>query len=112
MERNQTFSISSYSAGKGDCVAASNPSKSFGDIMDSAVRSNGGQNFWIYDAVHNNCQDMILSFLRAGGVLTDSLRQFVKQDVKSLLPKFVSDVAKKATDIAHGVDRSINGEGK
>jgi hypothetical protein len=110
-ERNQTFEITSASGPKvGECMPIGKFKGKFGEVVNRAVSSNK-LNFWQYDAVNNNCQDMIISLLKAGSVNTSALSKFVKQDVKGLLPDFITKGAKKVTDLAHGFDRLISGDG-
>jgi hypothetical protein len=111
MERNQTFEQTVASGAKvGECENIGKFKGKFGEVINKAVKANK-LNFWQYDATENNCQDMIMSLLRAGGVATPALTKCIKQDVKGLLPDFITRGAKKVTDIAHGVDRLISGEG-
>jgi hypothetical protein len=111
MDRNQTFELKPGQPDKkGDCKPVGKFNGKFGDIFEKAIKANK-ENFFVYDAVNNNCQDMVISVLKAGGVATAELSKFVKQDVKQLLPAFITNGAKKVTDLAHGVDVLINGEG-
>jgi hypothetical protein len=113
MERNEVFHIKEgYKDDDGECVDVKSPSHKFGEIINKCVANNGDENFWHYDAIQNNCQDFIISFLNACGVNDPDIQKFVKQDVSQLLPNFVKKVVRKVTDVAHGVDKVINGEGQ
>jgi hypothetical protein len=68
-----------------------------------------------YDAAKNNCQIAAEQFLRSNGLLTASASSFIKQDIQkviSKLPWYAQWLAKKATDTAHLVDKTVHGNGK
>jgi hypothetical protein len=112
MDRNEVFSlVISSERPKGESVTVASPKKKFGEVINDAVKSNK-LNFFHYDAILNNCQDAVISILRAGGVLTPAISTFVKQDVKALVPSFIGKAAKWVTDKAHGFDRLLKGEGE
>lgn len=70
-------------------------------LFDNAQRERGDQ-FWVYDAFSNNCQDFIIALLGSSGLLTQSLVDFIKQDVS----RMVSDIDKRnpiASRIVRGV---------
>jgi len=114
MERNQVFSIGP--APSNPANAECKPAKiskgvRFGEMINRAVKSSK-HNFWIYDSVNNNCQDAMLSILRSAGNSDSGIQSFVKVDASKILPPMFSDAAKKITDVASGVDKVLNGNGK
>ena len=73
-----------------------------------------GPSLWTYSAVHNNCQDYVLSLLSASGLLTQEARTFIKQDIPALfkkLPGYTEAIAKGVTDFAARL-RILLGQGK
>jgi len=115
MERNQVLNVvkatqNDISGQNIESKAVEPPKISIGEIFRKAAGND--PSFYRYHPINNNCQDFVLSILRAGGVLTDKLALFIKQDVKDLVPKFIGDFAAKITDAAHAVDTIIEGEGK
>ena len=114
LERNQVLNLVKASqddlSGKNvEARAVAIPKMSFGEMFKKA--EGGNPSFYRYSAINNNCQDFVLAMLRAGGVLTSNLQTFIKQDVSQLLPRFVSKIADKVTDVAHEVDVVMEGEG-
>jgi hypothetical protein len=49
-----------------------------------------GRDFFKYDAIRNNCQKFIRTFLESNGLLTIPLQNFIEQDVASLFQKYKS----------------------
>ena len=79
----------------------------FGAFMASAAESTPG--FWQYDAVHNNCQDFVMTLLAVNLLSTPELKAFVKQTADELLSPVVATIAKKITDIAGAADVVLHG---
>ena len=85
------------------------------DFVEKTRNYMGNTAFTSYDPVNNNCQDLVISTLRANNLLTPDLQSFIKQDAQSIfskLPAFVSKFAQGVTDVAGRVNRLIEGEGK
>lgn len=73
----------------------------------------GGDKFFTYNAVRNNCQDFLLNILDANKIGDESDRQFIKQDVSGLFEGFgaVEGFISLATSLASIANRLIKGEG-
>ena len=65
-----------------------------------------GNKFFTYSTLNNNCQDFMVSFLKVNGLLSDTLRYFVKQDVKDSFDGMIGlrKALNTATDIAGRFD--------
>ena len=80
----------------------------FGQFMQRAIQLQG-ESFWSYDAIKNNCQNFIMSTLRANGIgLSKQQITFIRQDAFTLVGKspIMSSILKRITDlgaIAHRV---------
>lgn len=115
MERNQVMNV--QRATQNDLTGPNVESKSVAvphmTIKEMFDKASGGKaEFFRYHPTLRNCQTFVKDMLKAGGVLTTSLHSFIVQDVKSLLPKFITDIAEKVTDVAHVADKIIHGDGK
>lgn len=87
----------------------------FNELLQKTKVAMGPAAFSGYNAQTNNCQDFVLQILSANGMLTESLRSFIKQDANAVfakMPSFTQKIAKAATDVAAVVDRVIEGEGE
>jgi hypothetical protein len=72
-----------------------------------------GTSFWVYSSFTNNCQDFLIQFLGANGLLTPSVATFIKQDIQSIareLPTYVRPVANFITNTARRI-RTFFGRG-
>jgi len=119
MERNQTFEINPATDSDlkanlkgGECISSPHPQNTTLNDFIGRVIVKQGKDFWRYDAVTNNCQDMVISVLKESGVLTDSVKKFVKQNTNDLLPGTIGRIAKAITDKAHGFDVLLKGKGR
>jgi hypothetical protein len=73
------------------------------EFIQKTVDKNGMYKFTNYDPFKNNCQAFILMLLEANNSLTPALKNFIYQDVQSLLeriPSFTDKLARFATDSA------------
>jgi hypothetical protein len=89
-------------------------SLTIGQMISKTKEYMGDEKFTSYDPVNNNCQDLVLSFLKANNLSTPDLDKFVKQDAQSIfskLPAFVGKFAQGVTDIAGRFNRLMEGEG-
>lgn len=111
MERNQVLSAST-SVGKVEeqMNFPVNKDITLNDFLEKAHQAQGSE-FFHYSAQTNNCQDFVLLLLSRNGLLTDSIRKFVKQDTAELTKPFFSKVADVITDTAATVDKAIHGQG-
>jgi hypothetical protein len=134
LERNQTFEVSLAKSSDTDRTTVTVPDGVTGDACAriivpagrnislaeamknfevEAKRRNPQLGAWRYAALPqgnipgNNCQDFCVSFLKGIGLLTPSLQNFIKQDVKNLLPENVSKGQQAITDIAGAVSQHL-----
>lgn len=97
------------------------PAMPLGQAMDNFVKEAKSRNPtmgpWRYASMSsdgspsNNCQDMILSWLKGMGALTSEVQTFVKQDIDKLLPAAANDVQQGITDLAGAVKDKLLGKG-
>ncbi len=80
------------------------------DFFDNAIQIQG-TNFWLYDAVTNNCQVFVMNLLAANGLMNDKLAEFIKQDAEKIIDKNVGKLARLVTDLAGVADRIVYGKG-
>jgi hypothetical protein len=83
------------------------------EFIQKTVDKVGKYTFSNYDPFKNNCQAFILMLLEANNSLTPSLKNFIYQDVQTLLeriPSFTDKIARFATDTAARV-QELTGNG-
>lgn len=111
-EKNQVIEITKSSKETdSDCVPASGSGILFGEFFMKAQQS-AGETYFKYDGFTNNCQDFIITCLKANGILTAQLTTFIKQDASKLVPPLLETLGKKVTDLAGAADVLVHGEGK
>lgn len=84
-------------------------------FFGNALKLMGEQSFFQYNAKQNNCQDFVLALLKANGVLTPEIKQFIKQDANALyesLPGWAASVSQFITDTAGKIREWQTGQGK
>jgi hypothetical protein len=104
-------------AGKSEVknVPLSSTVYTIGDMITKTREFMTEEKFTSYDPVSNNCQDLVLSVLKALNLNTPELEKFVKQDAESIfakIPSFVAKFAQGVTDIAGRFNRLTEGEGQ
>jgi hypothetical protein len=65
----------------------------------------------IYDQISSNCQAFISLVLRASGLETPALHNFIVQDASTLLPGYAQKIGRLTTDLAATIDRVLRGSG-
>ena len=73
-----------------------------------------GSNFFSYDAFTNNCQNYIMNFLSANGLLTEDAKNFIYQPVDDMvkkLPSYVKKFASGVTKLGSVVDKGLQAIG-
>lgn len=83
-------------------------------LLDKTRVLMGDGAFSNYNAKTNNCQDFIISILRANSLLNTERQQFIKQDAESVFRKMPSITEKLAnifTDVGAIADVVIEGQG-
>ena len=83
------------------------------EMLDKA-KAAMGENFFLYDAFKNNCQNFIYNLLSNSNLITPAATSFILQPVENLLkdvPFYTPYIARAATDFAGWMNRLIYGEG-
>jgi len=68
-----------------------------------------GPDFFKYDSVRANCQDFVLSVLKANNLNFDE--QFILQEAEKVVPSYLEFFNRKVTDLASAVDVGLYGYG-
>lgn len=87
---------------------------SFNHMIHGAKRILGEDRFYRYDSFKANCQMFVMALLKAIGADSNSVREFVFQDIGELvseMPKYANQVANTITNIAGMADVAMRGEG-
>jgi hypothetical protein len=87
---------------------------SINDLINITRDFMGPERFSNYDVQNENCQVFISAVLEANNLLTPELKDFIEQDVESVLKKFPGaySVISKITDLAGRINRLVEGEGR
>jgi hypothetical protein len=82
------------------------------ELLD-ATEKRMGNNYYLYNAVRNNCQDFLMGILKANNIGDETDYKFIKQDVAELFKGFskTEKVLEFATDVASVFDRLVKGNG-
>jgi len=82
-------------------------------FITDAIYRDGEKKFYEYDAFKNNCQDFIVTLLKANSLDTPTLLNFVKQDVSAIAEKstFLQKLARTVTDLAASASSASTGNG-
>ena len=74
-------------------------------LIDSTQKYMGG-NFLPYDPATQNCQDFILSLLKANNILTEELNSFVKQNTSEIFKQNpnLAKISRKLTDVGAAIN--------
>ena len=66
----------------------------------------GTRKFFTYSSSHNNCQDFVWGLLDANGLGTPALREFIKQDTRSIFKNspYFRRLANSVTDLGAALD--------
>jgi hypothetical protein len=59
----------------------------FGELLNNA-RKKMGKDFFNYHPTNNNCQDWIIALLQGSSMLTNDVKNFIKQDVVDIFTKY------------------------
>jgi hypothetical protein len=117
IEKNEVINITTSFSQSQDIqmliIQPPQPPITLNQMLDSAKNAMG-ENFFLYDAFKNNCQNFIMGLLENSGLMTPTARQFILQPINELikgLPSYTPIVARALTDIAGVANRVIYGEG-
>lgn len=78
-------------------VPLNNKNYTIQQALDNTLKVMGTNNFYSYDGFKNNCQDMIINFLKANGYGNQEVYNFVKQDMGNII-KETPELSKKIMD--------------
>ena len=87
---------------------------SFNHMINGAKRILGDDRFYRYDSFKSNCQMFVIALMKAIGVDSASVREWVFQDISELvkqMPKYVNTFANAITNISGLADVALHGEG-
>lgn len=86
----------------------------FNELLENTRLLMGDSNFSNYNAKTNNCQNFVMSILKANGLLNDQESAFIKQDAYKIFQKLgwmTEKIANVVTDTGALADKVIEGEG-
>jgi len=93
-------------------VAIPEPQVSLREFLANGEAMKPGGDFFKYDPFTNNCQDFVALLLSGNNVYSEEARNFVKQDVSSLisrLPSYTHGVARGITDLGAVANVALEG---
>lgn len=114
VEKNQAINmktVTNYAPDKTDYITVNiSHELTFSQLLENTKQALG-QNYFIYNAQTNNCQDFILNMLRSNNLLTQDATTFIKQDIETLFKKFnnASAVMNTFTNIGTAADILMKG---
>jgi len=113
IEKNAVINVGNYKpSGKTEFrpVLMTTPIK-LGILLKNAESSM--KNYFHYDSFSNNCQVFVYGVLKANGLLTPELTNFIKQDVSKVVAEqhsYLPTIARGITDLGGLADKFIEGE--
>lgn len=112
VEKNETVNFKPFhKEAKEELINVSyDGNKTISDFIRYGAKSDP-KKFWSeYNALSTNCQAWVTMTLRGNNLLSDSLREFINQDMQALvkeLPSYTGSVTKDVTDLASIVNRVL-----
>lgn len=82
------------------------------DLLANTEKSMGVDRFFLYDGLKNNCQNFVISVLKANGMSNPTVDKFVLQDLTQLRDKLPSHVGKAmnaVTDLGARANAAMGG---
>lgn len=118
LEKNEVINITTSFSQSPDIQmlivpAPVNPPLTLNEMLTNA-RVAMGDNFFLYDAFKNNCQNFIYNLLSNSNLMSPEASRFILQPIGELLknlPSYTPYVARAITDVAGIANRVIYGEG-
>jgi hypothetical protein len=90
-EKNQSINmkaVNNYNPKGAEYIDINVPSGlTFAELLNN-TRKRMGKDFFNYHPTNNNCQDWIIALLQGSGLLTNSAKDFIKQNVVSIFTKY------------------------
>jgi hypothetical protein len=117
IEKNEIIEIQTISPPTQDTDFMSVPMNGRGATINSLLegaKSVLGNQFFVYDAFHMNCQDFVMAMLLGSGFATPELTAFVKQPIDQLIteiPSWTGKIARGLTDAGGVVNTVLYGQG-
>lgn len=112
LEKNQTIKIKPYTTRNNEELMSVKirGSPTLNSLINKAISKYGNSRIQQYSPFKYNCQMFLLDLLSASGLLTNSVRSFIKQDVKELAEEFgheKEDIINKITQSAGYLDKIL-----
>jgi hypothetical protein len=89
-EKNQSINmkvVNNYNPKGAEYIDINVSELTFSELMNN-TRKRMGKDFFNYHPTNNNCQDWIIALLQGSGLLTNSAKDFIKQNVVSIFTKY------------------------
>jgi hypothetical protein len=84
------------------------------EMFNTTIQRVGQERVFRYNAFSTNCQMFIMDVLESNGLMNESLKAFIYQDMKQIvekLPSFTQKIGKATTDLAHRLNILAEGAG-
>ena len=115
LEKNQDINIMMNPVIEGESIKLNlnGFNKTLSESLDATKNYMGEDKFYKYDSFNNNCQDFVLSFLKANGLEknNNNIVQFVKQkagDIIKQMPEYIQTIADTTTDTGSYINRFLS----
>lgn len=112
LEKNETINMKAYNktAQEERIEIAVNKELTIDQLIQTAAKGNEKE-FWLeYNPLGNNCQQWVNKVLTRNGLMTESAKKFINQDMGALLkelPGYVPEAGKALTDVASVLNRIV-----
>ena len=109
LEKNANIDLYEYDGKKQPTLMMKQPvheAQPLNHMLDNTRWRMGDDRFYTYDPFENNCQDFLLNFETANGLVTPEAHHFIKQDIteiKKELPTFTKKLGTAVTTIGHAI---------
>ena len=119
-EKNATINISTNIGNyKKDAQTMDVPLKgksiTINELLNNALQKVGKETYFLYSAHSNNCQNFCVFVLESSGLLDETIKKFIWQDLSALfkeMPKFLPVVMDKVTDLGAKATFAFGGNKK
>lgn len=99
---------------EGESISVGSPNNTLNEFLDKGLKSVGEQKYFIYDSKRANCQIFLADNLKANGLWSQSVSNWVLQDAEKIYEGLgLLEMANKAiTDTASKLNHALLGSGK
>jgi len=114
VEKNEDINVSTYSQSYFDQlvnVPITSPI-TINDMLKNAVTKYGNTEIFDYEATSRNCQRFCYDVLEASSLMTDTLKNFILQDVSQLMPTWAKKIAYIITSFKNRANQAVDGKGE